>query len=296
MSILIHVGYPRAGSTYLQTWFSQNPSFHYKPNGIGGFSNLNEMAQYAQNSSQIHNYFVVSSEDLSIWKGDFDIVGFRYRPYDILLYKRNILETLYSLFPKAKVLIITRGFSSLIKSLYSQYIISGGTLSFKDFQKENRTILSVFCNYTDIVKSYRELFGAENLIVLPYELLKENPKAFTSLIEEELNVKDDFEFTNEKINASPTDIILSSTMKLSNLVFKTIQPLPYSYQKRIYEYYIYHLNKKNLDWCLKLFSKIFRNDIETEVTKETLKLFSGMSEIFRTEKLYKPYLGEYLID
>jgi len=295
MSVLIHIGYPRAGSTYIQTWFSQHPSFHYYYNSIAGFSDLLEMAKYAQKTNNVHDYFVVSCEDLSIWKGEIDIVGLKPVKYNINNYQQKISKTLNRIFPNAKVLIVTRGFSSIITSIYAQYLVSGGTFIFEDFMKKVGPMLQQFCNYTYIVNSYKELFGEENLIVLPYELLKENPKLFISVIEERLGLSESINFTIEKINSSMDNRLLSAHLKFSIFLSSIISPFPYRFQKIIYSYYILKLNQQKPHPIIKALSRFVKTDMNTIVNEETLKLFSGNAEVFRNDKLFEPYLKKYLL-
>jgi|GEM_PF-5080405 len=40
---LIHIGFPKSGSTFLQEWFRQHPQLFYAPGGLGGFYNVYEI-------------------------------------------------------------------------------------------------------------------------------------------------------------------------------------------------------------------------------------------------------------
>jgi hypothetical protein len=42
---LVHIGYPKAGSTYLQRWFASHPQLAYREGGIAGFPNVYALAR-----------------------------------------------------------------------------------------------------------------------------------------------------------------------------------------------------------------------------------------------------------
>jgi hypothetical protein len=59
---LIHIGYPKAGSTFLQAWFEQHPELCYAPGGLGGFYNIYEICRP---SGRACKYFVTSFEGIA---------------------------------------------------------------------------------------------------------------------------------------------------------------------------------------------------------------------------------------
>lgn len=293
--MLIHIGYPKAGSDYLQTWFAKHPSFFYKTNSVAGFNNLHEMARYAQTHQKLHDWFVVSSEDLAVWKGDIDIVGLKFNPYDIRGYQNRICLTLHRTFPVAKVLIVTRGFESMLKSFYSQAMLGGAVQSFEEWQRESAGILSVFFDYTFVITLYRQTFGNENVIVLPYELLRDNPAGFLAVIEKSLEIQDTIAFTTEKINPSLTYQLQMAYYRVSKLLYRLVRPFPYPVQKMIYGFYVYQLYLRKPHPFMKLIARLIRQQGEMKVNPATLQSFSGKAEILRHEKLFEPYRKEYLL-
>jgi hypothetical protein len=93
----------------------------------------------------------------------------------------TVCDTLAELFPSAHILIVTRGFRSMIMSSYSQYVRSGGSQSLEqlvgDAYRENPW------DYGALVAMYRRRFGHDNVMVLPWELLRDRPEDFVSQIE-----------------------------------------------------------------------------------------------------------------
>ncbi len=94
---------------------------------------------------------------------------------------------LHRLFPSATILIVTRAPRAILLSAYSQYVRSGGDRSFSDFcglaAESGR-----WWDYDHVIRLYEEAFGAENLLVLPYEALRDDPESFCRLIEARLGL------------------------------------------------------------------------------------------------------------
>src|SRR5208283_376024 len=71
---LLHIGFAKSGSTYLQQWFEKHPAMYFQPKYVaGGFYHAWEFAKYAQNTGHAPANFVMSCDDISIWKGDVQL-------------------------------------------------------------------------------------------------------------------------------------------------------------------------------------------------------------------------------
>jgi hypothetical protein len=92
---------------------------------------------------------------------------------------------LASLFPGLKVLLVLREPRSYVLSVYSQYVKRGGSLPFHAFLQD-KTIpglgLAAKIDYQSQVLFYNDVFGAENVLVLPYELLVKSNQAFLDAV------------------------------------------------------------------------------------------------------------------
>ncbi len=115
--VLIHIGYPKTGSNFIQYWFERHPQVYFKLDKMAGFSGPKEIPAYAYQNSDQHKVFVISEEQLSVWGGELDIVNVKYKAGDIAGTQLNICKTLHSLFPGAVIQVHTRGYESLLKSL-----------------------------------------------------------------------------------------------------------------------------------------------------------------------------------
>ncbi len=136
---LLHIGYPRTGTTLLQDYV---------------LPRLGERLEEGQLT--LH-----SDEGLS---GDVfhDDIGAARR-----LREEN---------PNARVVICIRSQRTIIPSTYSTYIKAGGKLNYGDFVAT--LLLRRKFYYFDLIREYRERFGADNVLVLLYEDLVHDREEF----------------------------------------------------------------------------------------------------------------------
>ncbi|MDB5281422.1 MAG: hypothetical protein JWO06_497 [Bacteroidota bacterium] len=293
--MLIHIGYPKAGSTYLQTWFGKHPSMYYNPTSVAGFYSSWDLSRYAATPGKMHECFVLSSEHLSLWRSDVDIVGLKGTVfYDVKAYQQKLCETLHNLFPHAKVLIVPRGFTSMFPSFYSQYVSSGGIQTWAEIHAQFAEFFSYSYDYTRVIKLYREIYGAENVLVLPYELLRADPAKFTAIIEDAMGVKEKYVLP-DKVNASLDKKVLASYRKVNRFMCAVLKPFPYSFQRLVYYYYIQKLEAKKPHPFMQFLTRFSNEEVNINGVEETLKVLKGKAEILRNEKLFEPYLSEYLL-
>lgn len=297
MSVLLHIGYIKSGSTYLQHWFEKHPAMLYKYNALGGFSNTEDLSWYAQREEPMHECYVISSELLSVWPGNADVVGMRsgIQGYDVKQYQQKLCDMLHALYPTGKVLIVTRGYTTLFSSMYAQYVFNGGTYNFQEFFKSMTGSTPHLFDYSHIVRLYRERFGKSNVIVLPYELLRDNPEGFTATVERELEIQHTFTFTKEKINAMRSKKVLKAHLTVSNMLYKAVQPLPYKARKMVYGLYMKQNYAGKLKWVFNVVAKVQNKEIDLGDVSGQVHIFEGRAELLRTESLYQPYLKEYLL-
>ncbi len=101
---------------------------------------------------------------------------------------KQIAERLAAAFPEARVLLVIREQAQMLVSAYKQYVKKGGPGTLKQYavppSEEPRVPLFDFrfFEYHRLVGCYQRLFGAENVLVLPYEILRADPPAFLERI------------------------------------------------------------------------------------------------------------------
>ena len=93
----------------------------------------------------------------------------------------------------------------MIKSSYREYIKLGGTEKLDRFigtgeeKVDWREICKLdFLEYHRLIGHYQKLFGASNILVLPFELLKQDSEAFKSKILSFCEITEDFKSTPQK--------------------------------------------------------------------------------------------------
>jgi hypothetical protein len=110
---------------------------------------------------------------------------------------------------------VVREQTSMLISLYKVYVRMGGVASFEQYinpppHSAARAPLFRFdyLEYHRLVGYYQGLFGAENVLVLPYELLERRPRAFVRSIGEFVEAPA-ARAKLKQVNTSPSALTLS---------------------------------------------------------------------------------------
>jgi len=236
----VHIGYHKTGSTLLQKhlfartdlgyhgWKESSSYVHshvvcqpYLSAETGASpDHLDEKISEVNSQGQV---FVLSHERLSGYyaNGGFDSLA--------------IAQRLHAKLPGAAVLIVVREQLSIINSAYSQYITDGGVASFRRFIRLPSRKLrrspefdpEYFC-YHRLVEVYHDLFGKDQVLVLPYEMIKTNPSEFVRRIAEHCGLQHElqeflvgFPRVNKRLSC-----ITQELRRLTNraLVFSQLNP------------------------------------------------------------------------
>ena len=301
---LIHIGYPKAGSTFLQAWFEQHPDLCFKLGGLGGFHNVYEIARH---SNEICKYYVTSYEGLSMPLKSAGGINLSYGGAEpdtdvrIVETQASVCSVLKSLYPGSRVLIITRGFKGMIVSGYSQYVRMGGRLQLNAMcyqlagLVQNDTLH--YYDFDGLIRLYREAFGAEHLIILPYELLRDDQNKFLAVLEAELGLVH-VEIKLERLNPSLSPEELYWYPLISRAVSAAAARLGPSLFRRIYTWYIGKTMDNQLRWLIRLldFLRPARKITEADFPVEILDSFHGCAGLLRDNPVYEPYAADYLWD
>ncbi|HEY5721465.1 MAG TPA: hypothetical protein VIT45_03995 [Allosphingosinicella sp.] len=190
---LVHIGYPKTGSKYLQHWFSAHPEIGFSPWGIAGFRDAHELMTEAGRGAPGPAWHVTSHEALTMPFAEYRDLGTGGdRP---LLptgrEQRAACNFLASLFGGATILLVTRGFEALIDSLYAEFVLGGASYGFERFREAIADLAAANddpFHFDRLIEDYEAAFGADRLIVLPYELLRDRPRDFLGEIERRLGI------------------------------------------------------------------------------------------------------------
>lgn len=310
---LIHIGWAKAGSSFLQEWFTRHPELHYVTHGIAGFRDILEMARVLDPP---YRYYVTSAEELSVPYADagqlqVELARGRPAPPDPIQRRQAaVCELLRTLFPESRVLIVTRGFRALLLSGYSQEVKGGGVLGVKERYASMRTApppqpaegnplarAHLHRDYDYVIGLYREAFGAENVIVLPYELLRDDQARFLAVLEERLGLEHR-EIKIGRVNPSLSPEELYWYPVISRRVSAAASLLGDRAFRRVYGRYTSLITQNRLKPLIRVLSRIRP---ERRVTQDDfpagpwLASF-GAAESMRNDPLYAPYAREYLWD
>lgn len=195
---LIHIGFPKAASTFLQHWFDRHPEIAYRPGGLAGMHTVYDLVEAVLDQDSRYRCRVTSDERLVApeaermvlaraerWRTDSDPADHSDGTQGF----EAVAHLLQKMFPDASILIVSRGFDDFFKSAFSQVTKEGVPISSDVFAAtvadDTTGIMSL--DYDEIIALYEQLFPGR-VLVLPYEMLVENRHAFLGRIEEMLGV------------------------------------------------------------------------------------------------------------
>ncbi|WP_165356232.1 sulfotransferase [Sphingosinicella sp. BN140058] len=191
---LIHIGYPKTGSSFLRSWYRSHPQLAFTDRGFAGYSEPEAISRSTFAPPRPLRYRVTSAEGLATPSAQAGLArrsGVPEIPDTFAGQQDLACARLAEIFPNARILLVLRGIRSLLPSLHSQYLRVGGTLDFTGFCDAWVAALGAdrrLWDYDYLVALYRRTFGAENVIVMPFELLQADPAAFTGALEARLGL------------------------------------------------------------------------------------------------------------
>jgi sulfotransferase family protein len=300
-AFLVHIGLPKTGSTLLQTWFGKHPQLLYTRSGLGGFGSTQALCAFvARDQRPKPKCFVTSDESFSVvWDDSVSHLHLnaqvQERTGQVQAHQAQMCDLLHELFPAARLLLVTRGFESYLLSTYSEYLKLGGTLALhavlEMFSKELQSDLDM--DY--LVRLYRKAFGAERVLTLPYELLRDDLLRFLGTLEHWLQL-DHYECQFGRVNPSLSSEELYWYPHISNAVSKVARPLPAWVGQRIYSGYVRRYTQTNrLRPLIRMLNQRGPRQITLQdIPPEYLHVFQDKATLLRDNPLYAPYAADYL--
>lgn len=191
---LIHIGYHKTGSTWLQRNLFVNAAQGYctpwgrltviqsdlvTPNALDFHPDAvrDRLAPRLEQAGREGLVPVITSERLSgsPHSGGFD--------------SAMLARRLQAVFPEARILIVIREQRSAIRSSYGQYVKEGGAVSLRRYLRPPKQGVARFpafershFRYDRLIRLYLELFGPERVLALPFEWFRAEPEAFLEAI------------------------------------------------------------------------------------------------------------------
>jgi hypothetical protein len=178
---LIHIGYHKSGTSFLQEkvfeqflktfyrvnqkligqYFIEPTPFHFDEKAVQNFCK-NEINKEASTFTVFSNERISGSPHT----GDFN--------------SKYVADRLAECLPNAKVLIVIREQEDMIRSSYAQYLKARGSYGIQEYlMPKDATFFRLnSLKYHFLIDYYFQLFGKSNVLVLPYEFLRNSPETF----------------------------------------------------------------------------------------------------------------------
>jgi len=195
--LLIHIGYPKTASSWLQAdifanhstgfcvpWVNQQGLCHAASDL---FINCDVFSQTAASEFFLPGLEIAAKQQLTpVLSNEFLSGGFFFTPpnYHPSL-PGEIATRLHSVFPSAKILIVIREQKAMLISAYRQMLIMGHSLSIAEFintgdKKITHPTVGNLVNlkFDEIIEKYQEVFTPNNVLVLPLEILIKDKNLF----------------------------------------------------------------------------------------------------------------------
>jgi len=280
---LLHIGYAKTATNFLRAWFDAHPQVAFTRGGFAGFARLPDIAAPAALSAEPPRLRVSSSELLATPHAEVGNAVRYARPGDAFAADQaHVCVTLAGLFPNAEVLIVTRGFRSMILSSYSQYVRTGGTQSLADFAASGQ--VNGAWHYDRLVSAYSHAFGRDRLILLPWELLRDRPADFVAHLETRFGLEPG-PVPKERPNQALAPAQLQAQLRFNRAVVRAPRPVAGLYARAA------AADRLPLG-ALTLFGKGEAEALDPAL----LEAYRGQAASLAAEPLFGPYAADYLFD
>lgn len=294
MRHLIHVGFAKAGSSSLQRWFAANPHIEYAEGGLGGFRHIDELAQRCAAPPSGAVLRVTSSEGLATPYHATAWADLNHQapppPPAFPEGRPRVAATLRDLFGSCQILIVTRGFRGALLSNYSEFVRQGGALSPGEMFRALEQAIDAGSNLFDVdatAAAFAGAFGRENVILLPYEQLRDAPDAFLRALEEQTGLPR-WEGSLAHVNAGLSPAELAWYPRLVRAADRS--PLPAAINRAALRL----VRRPFVARQLQPFSKAGPS-AEESIPPSLIEKLRGCASILRFEPRYAPYAADYLL-
>lgn len=233
-STLVHVGYVKTATTFLQrmVFSGVNGDFELAAGAATRgqiVHNILLADDYSFDAEKVRNRMeafaapVRARGKLPVWSEEM-LLGNPPSPrYDGFSNARKI----HAVYPDAKVLITIRRQQSMALSLYREYVLGGGRMHIESFIGTGEepvgyspVLRTYFLHYDRAISHYRNLFGAEKVLVLPQEMLAQNPAQYIDKLSEFTGYGISADIRPEPVHVGESYPALALRRRLNRLVVK----------------------------------------------------------------------------
>jgi hypothetical protein len=225
---IIHVGYSKAMSSWLQSVFKKNKNIYYVKKSnyfIPYFNNYEKGIEYYQKYFRGADKFklILESDEHLLMPGVLTSVGVNITNVDLVTKTmKRIRETLGDV----KVLIVIRNQVDMMISKFVQYVRDGGKLTVDTFLDQiiykNDNYLK-YCDYrySEVINILWELFDRNSVYIIILEEFKKNRDKVLDEISDFMGTELETQNLKGKmVNVSPSYFCLRVEMALNNLLVK----------------------------------------------------------------------------
>jgi hypothetical protein len=189
-AVLIHIGYRKTGSTWLQQHVFRSPDLGFARLRTGPFTwelvvrhdlSFDADTTRARLQPRVETPLAAGLTPVLSTERFSGSLGLRF--HDSV----RIADRLAALFPDGRVLMVVREQRAMILSTYAEYVMQGGMLPLESYLaggwwwSQQAFELEQF-EYDRLISHYQGRFGEANVLVLPYELFRRDGFDFVSRI------------------------------------------------------------------------------------------------------------------
>lgn len=191
---LVHIGFHKTGTTFLQknVFNKQNSLFKNV-----AASSIQELliapSSYQYDQKKVNDFF---RDRIKIAEEEGKIAVFSNERLSGQLHSSDqiskvIAERLHKACPFSKILIVIREQKSMIKSAYYHYLKTRGSYSIEEYLNPPGSKNFHFdkLEYHKFIGHYYDLFGEQNVLILPYEMLQKEPNKYLTSIFSHLSLE-----------------------------------------------------------------------------------------------------------
>ncbi len=196
--LLIHIGYHKTGTSFLQEHLFQTEAIGFCSPYEGNFIKKHIIAPhpFLYDPQQVRRTFSPGFQEVQAQTNRVPVLSrerlvgaLHHTGRDSIPMAQRLAET----FPEARILMVIREQRAMLYSSYNQYIRSGGRQTLAHYLRDP----VIYKDQTDpiefdpiryhfhyLIQVYYDLFSRENVLVLPYELFRAQPHEFVTKIVE----------------------------------------------------------------------------------------------------------------